>query len=112
MSWFSKQIVAAPEPELPPVDRLEEARLAMVSAKADLDLLDRAMLTFKTRHHVLTDKFGRLLSIQSATLTGRAKIEAEWRTLLARRDVVMTRWHAALFLWSDLKLLKEKQNAK
>jgi hypothetical protein len=102
MSWWGEKSPQILEPE-PPVDR-EAAALAIVrELKSDLDALNSEMLRFKTENHVKTDRFGRLLAIQCATLTGRPVIEKAWRELLHRRDKIVAQWHAALREWSEVK---------
>jgi len=99
------QAVAEPEPPIaePPVDRVGQTQQRVRELKAQLDALDTEMLQFKTKHRVRTNRFGLLLSIECATLNGRAPIEREWRGLLQKRDGLVTAWHAALFSWSEAK---------
>jgi hypothetical protein len=113
MSWWadkSRSAVTVVE-AAPPVDRFAQAQSHMRSLKAQLDSLDAAMLLFKKTHRVTTDRYSRLLGIQSPTLTGRAVIETQWQALLTRRDALVPQWHQALHQWSDLKLSAGEKNA-
>jgi hypothetical protein len=105
MSWWGESRTAATVAEpAPPIDRFGEAQNHIHELKTELDALDREMRPFKTAHHVSTDRFGRLLSIQCATLTGRAAVKKTWRELLTRRDKLVPQWHAALHEFAQLKM--------
>lgn len=81
-------------------DRVRELKVLLAA-------LDAEMLAFKTKFTIRSDRFGRLLGIQSPSLTGRAAIENEWRALLCRRDRIVADWHQALHVWSELKIAGE-----
>jgi hypothetical protein len=99
----SQQVLEEPvEPE-PVVDREAEAHQVVVKLKTKLAAHDAAMLAFKTKYRVRTDKYSRLLSIECASLNGRASVETEWRVLLHKRDSLIAQWHAALYRWAELK---------
>jgi hypothetical protein len=102
MSWFSKSAAVA-EPE-PVIDHYEVAQERVSALKRQLDSLDSEMLAFKNKFTIRSDRYGRLLSIQSPSLSGRDAIEAEWRALLCRRDRIVADWHQALHEWSELKM--------
>ena len=105
MSWWGDR---APQKETPapipaPIDREAEARTKVRLLKASLNALDADMLHFKTKHRVKTDSFGRLLGIESPSMTGYAQIRIEWDALLRRRDRNVAQWHSALKAWSEAK---------
>ncbi len=104
---FAEEKLAEPEPAQ--IDYEAACMERVRAAKAELDTIDSAMLAFRTRFKVRTDKFGRLLAIESATLTGRAKIEAEWQGLLRRRDKAVAEWHSALHEWVGAKDARERE---
>ena len=85
------------------VDREGLALAKVRELKSSLDALDSEMRAFKTENQVKTDRFGRLLGVQCAELTGRAAIEDQWRALLRKRDGLVGAWHAALRAWSEVK---------
>jgi hypothetical protein len=90
----------------PPIDRVEEAHARVRELKADLDALEGEMLAFKKQNCISADRFGRLLGMRCADIGGRPAIEHEWRSLLTRRDKLVSKWHAALFAWSEAKTEK------
>lgn len=102
MSWWGEKPQQILEIE-PPIDREAEALARVRELKTQLDELDGEMLKFKTKHRVRTNRFGLLLGIECATLTGRPPIEKAWRELLRRRDKIVAEWHAALREWSQAK---------
>jgi hypothetical protein len=106
--WPFAKIETVEEPPAP-VDPEAESLALVRTSKAVLDTIDADMLAFRTRFKVRTDKFGRLLAIESATLTGRAKIEAEWQGLLRRRDKAVAEWHSALHEWVGAKEARERE---
>jgi hypothetical protein len=85
------------------VDRVEETQRRVRQLKAELDSLDSEMLAFKTKNKIRTDRFGRLLGVECATLNGRASIETQWRVLLRRRDSLVSAWHKSLHEWAAAK---------
>jgi hypothetical protein len=95
------------EPEPAPVDAEAACRERVRVAKAELDRVDSAMLAFRTLHKIRTDRFGRLLAVESPTLGGYGKIQAEWEALLRRRDAAVSEWHACLHVWATVKQRKE-----
>ena len=105
MKWFgdNRQLKVELPPLAPPVDRIDAALARVKELKTALELLDAEMLAFKTKNKITADRFGRLLGCHCATITGKAAIETEWRTLLKKRDGLASAWHAALFAWSELK---------
>jgi len=106
MSWWGEkpqQILDEPAPIAPPLDRVEQTQQRVREIKSELDTLDAEMLKFKKEHRVRTNRFGVLLGIECASLTGRPEIERDWRALLRRRDGLMSAWHRALFEWSEAK---------
>jgi hypothetical protein len=104
MSWWmdrgraATQTIAGPAP-----DREAECHARVREVKAELDRIDGTILSFKSTNRIKTDKFGRLLGCESATLNGREKIETEWRALLNRRDKIVERWHESLHQWAAVK---------
>lgn len=114
--WFQRK--SAPTIDEPPTavaavepDREAEAHAVVVELKAQLAELDAEMLHFKSKFKIRTDRFSRLLGCESG-MSGYAEIEREWRTLLHKRDSLVTQWHAALFRWAEAKeLAKAKETA-
>lgn len=107
--WFQRKSATLDgEPEdsaLPAVavDREAEAQAAVVALKKQLADLDRAILAFKTKYRVRTDRFSRLLSVECPGISGYEKVHTEWRILLHKRDALVPRWHAALKNWAEAK---------
>src|SRR6266487_1172178 len=106
--WPFEQSVTVAEPA-PLTDHEAECLARVRTSKAVLDEIDSTMLTFRTRYTIRTDRFGRLLAVESPTLTGRAAIEAEWQGLLRRRDKAVAEWHSALHAWVGAKEARERQ---
>ncbi len=106
--WPFEQSVTVAEPA-PPTDHEAECLARVRTSKAVLDEIDSAMLAFRTRYKIRTDRFGRLLAIESPTLGGRAKIESEWQVLLRRRDKAVAEWHSALHEWVGAKDARERE---
>jgi len=86
-----------------PIDRLKETHARVVEVKALLDALDNEMRVFKSLHKIRTDRFSRLLGVESPGIGGFAAIDAQWRELLRRRDRLVSAWHEALRIWSEVK---------
>jgi hypothetical protein len=106
MMWpFAKSQQVFEEPVEPEsvVDREAEAHQVVVELKMKLAALDADMLAFKSLHKIRTDRFSRLLGVESTTIGGFAEIEREWRILVRRRDSLISQWHAALYRWAELK---------
>jgi hypothetical protein len=103
--WPFGEKLAEPEPA--PVDHEAVCHERMRAAKAVLDIIDAEMRAFKGNYRVRTDRHGRMLAVESPTLGGYAKIESEWRALLARRDRAVAEWHACLHAWAAVKAVKE-----
>jgi hypothetical protein len=90
-------------------DREAAALEAVRQLKAQLGELDSAILHFKSRYKVRTDRFSRLLSIECPGVNGFEKVQSEWRVLLRQRDSLVPRWHAALKTLAEAKqAAKEK----
>jgi hypothetical protein len=98
---------ASPETSATPAesaaDRETEAHSAVVALKAQLAELDRAILTFKTKYRVRTDRFSRLLSIECPGISSYEKVHTEWRILLHKRDSLVPAWHNALKTLAEAK---------
>jgi hypothetical protein len=103
MSWWGeKKAVKILEIE-PPIDRVEQTQQRVRELKAQLDELDGEVLEFKTKHSVRTNRFGVLLGVNAPGFLEFARVQEQWRELLARRDKVVSAWHAALHEWSEAK---------
>jgi hypothetical protein len=87
----------------PAVDYEAIAHERVRELKTKLDELDREMLHFKTKNRIRTDKFGRLLGVECAEITGYGAVSTQWRILLKRRDGLVTQWHEALKTWCETK---------
>lgn len=100
VSWFSKT-ETLPEPA-PVVDREAVALERVREIKAALSQLDAEMLSFKNKHSITTDRFGRIFGM-ICPLLERPTIETEWRVLLRRRDKLMEAWPVALSELNDVR---------
>jgi hypothetical protein len=96
-----------PPPTPPEVSREEMAHARVVALKRELDLLNGEMLRFKTANKIRTDKFSRLLGVESPSIGGREVLRREWQTLLNRRDALVSAWHQSLHEWAQAKELKK-----
>jgi hypothetical protein len=103
LSWWAERKPAEKLEIEPVVDREAEALREVHALKAQMDCLDAAMLEFRTKYSAKVSRFGVLLSVNSASMTGYAAIRNEWDALLRRRDRVVAQWHSALRVWSELK---------
>ena len=107
MSWWGERFPASKTPlpiEPEPIDYKAAALERVKALKLKLDSLDGEMLAFKSQHKIRTDRFGRLLSVESAGIAGFEPIAVEWRVLLKRRDSLVSQWHEALHTWSALQV--------
>ncbi len=105
MSWWGerfRQETPAPPIAVEPIDYKAAALERVKALKVKLDALDSEMLHFKTLHRIRTDRFSRLLSVESPGIAGFEPIAVEWRVLLKRRDSLVSQWHEALHTWSAL----------
>ncbi len=112
MSWWGEKAEAVAESAAiaaPVVDREAEALSRVRELKAQLNELDAAMLKFKRENKITTDRFGRLLGCHCSTITGKARVETEWRALLTKRDRMVNAWHKALHEWSEAKMEAQRR---
>jgi hypothetical protein len=95
----------------PPIDR--EATLLAELHEIDWHLaaLDVEIRHFRQKHSLKTDKFNRILGMQTAGLTDVAGLQTEWKALLKRSDQLFFRRNDVLRQWSAAKMEAKCQPA-
>ncbi len=95
VSWWNDKTQVA-EPLAEPVDREAELREELRLVDTALRQLNDEMRDFRTVHCLRTNDFNQITSMQSASITGRAAVERDWRGYCARAHQLLVKHNGLL----------------